>query len=76
MHHNPGSCKSLAVAGAGFDVFEAEPKVSPGLIEMENVVLLPHLGSATVETRVAMGMTVLKNAQAFFAGEAPPDRVA
>ena len=46
------------------------------LLEMENVVLLPHLGSAALETRVAMGMTVLKNDLAFFAGEAPPNRVA
>ena len=68
--------RSGAIAGAGLDVFEGEPKVSPELIGMENVVLLPHLGSATVETRVAMGMTVLKNAEAFFAGEAPPNRVA
>ena len=43
---------------------------------MENVVLLPHLGSATRETRVAMGLRVLENARAFFAGEAPRDRVA
>ncbi len=43
---------------------------------MENVVLLPHLGSATAETRVAMGMTALDNARAFFAGQTPPDRVA
>ncbi len=68
--------QSGAIAGAGLDVFEGEPKVTPRLVEMENVVLLPHLGSATLETRVAMGMTVLKNAQAFFAGEAPPNRVA
>ena len=64
------------IAGAGLDVFEAEPQATPALLEMENVVLLPHLGSATLETRVAMGMTVLKNAQAFFAGEEPPNRVA
>jgi lactate dehydrogenase-like 2-hydroxyacid dehydrogenase len=68
--------RSGAIAGAGLDVFEGEPKVNPELIGMENVVLLPHLGSATIETRVAMGMTVLKNAEAFFAGEAPPNRVA
>jgi lactate dehydrogenase-like 2-hydroxyacid dehydrogenase len=43
---------------------------------MENVVLLPHLGSATMDTRVAMGMKVIENAQAFFAGKAPPNRVA
>jgi lactate dehydrogenase-like 2-hydroxyacid dehydrogenase len=68
--------RSGAIAGAGLDVFEAEPQVSPELIEMENVVLLPHLGSATLETRVAMGMKVVENAQAFFAGETPPNRVA
>ena len=64
------------IAGAGLDVFEEEPEVSPTLIERENVVLLPHLGSATQETRVAMGMKVLENAKAFFAGEEPPTRVA
>ncbi len=64
------------IAGAGLDVDEGEPQVSPELIPMENVVLLPHLGSATTETRVAMGMMVLDNAEAFFAGETPPNRVA
>lgn len=64
------------IAGAGLDVYEAEPKVTPALLEKENVVLLPHLGSATRETRVAMGMRVVENAVAFFAGETPPDRVA
>jgi lactate dehydrogenase-like 2-hydroxyacid dehydrogenase len=64
------------IAGAGLDVFEAEPKVSAGLLEMENVVLLPHLGSATRETRIAMGLRVLDNALAFFSGAEPADRVA
>ncbi len=64
------------IAGAGLDVYEGEPEVAPELIAMENVVLLPHLGSATTETRVAMGMKVLDNAEAFFAGETPPNRVA
>jgi lactate dehydrogenase-like 2-hydroxyacid dehydrogenase len=64
------------IAGAGLDVFEAEPQVSQGLLNREDVVLLPHLGSATVETRVAMGLRVLENAKAFFAGDEPPDRVA
>lgn len=67
--------RSGTIAGAGLDVFEAEPRVSEALIEMENVVLLPHLGSATLETRVAMGMRVVDNALAFFAGETPPDKV-
>jgi lactate dehydrogenase-like 2-hydroxyacid dehydrogenase len=66
---------SGAIAGAGLDVYEAEPEVHRELLDRENVVLLPHLGSATRETRVAMGMKVLDNAKAFFAGEEPPDRV-
>lgn len=64
------------IAGAGLDVFEGEPKVHEGLLRRENVVLLPHLGSATRETRIAMGMRVLENALAFYAGEVPRDRVA
>jgi lactate dehydrogenase-like 2-hydroxyacid dehydrogenase len=68
--------KAGTIAGAGLDVYESEPKVSPDLASLENVVLLPHLGSATEETRVAMGMRVARNVQAFFAGEPPPDRVA
>lgn len=64
------------IAGAGLDVFEQEPSVSPGLLDRENVVLLPHLGSATRETRVAMGLKVLENATAFFGGAEPPNRVA
>ena len=44
------------IAGAALDVFEHEPRVHPGLLELENVVLVPHLGSATEETREAMGM--------------------
>ncbi len=63
------------IAGAGLDVFEAEPKVSEALLDMENVVLLPHLGSATRETRVAMGRRVIRNLEAFFAGRTPPDKV-
>ena len=65
-----------AIAGAGLDVYEAEPKVVPELVTLNNVVLLPHLGSATIETREAMGMKVLDNAEAFFAGTLPPNRVA
>src|SRR5215213_2706880 len=61
--------ESGKIAGAALDVYEQEPKVTAQLLEMENVVLLPHLGSATVETRVAMGERVLKNLEAFFAGE-------
>jgi len=64
------------IAGAGLDVFEREPAVSDALRRMENVVLLPHLGSATVETRVAMGERALDNLIAFFDGREPRDRVA
>jgi len=67
--------KSGTIAGAGLDVFEGEPKVPQELIAMENVVLLPHLGSASLETRVAMGMRVVDNLQAFFAGETPQDKL-
>ena len=49
------------IAGAGLDVYEREPQVTAALLSMENVVLLPHLGSATTATRVAMGMRVLRN---------------
>ena len=63
------------IAGAGLDVFEKEPNVSPVLAAMENVVLLPHLGSATQETRIAMGMRVVENIEAFFAGDAPRDKL-
>ncbi|KAA1182485.1 D-glycerate dehydrogenase [Rhizobium tropici] len=64
------------IRGAGLDVYEAEPHVPERLRAMDNVVLLPHLGSATKETRTAMGMKVVDNITAFFAGHQPPDRVA
>ncbi len=63
------------LASAGLDVFEAEPQIHPGLLALENVVLLPHLGSATRETREAMGMRVVDNLVAFFDGRRPPDQV-
>lgn len=64
------------LAGAGLDVYEGEPNVPEALTSLENVVLLPHLGSASTETRIAMGMRVAANLEAFFAGEAPPDQLA
>lgn len=63
------------IAGAGLDVYEFEPSVVADLKEMENVVLLPHLGSATIETRTAMGARALANIAAFVAGRVPPDAV-
>jgi glyoxylate reductase len=59
------------IAGAGLDVFEREPAIDPGLLELENVVLIPHLGSATIETRTAMGVLAARNAVAVLAGEPP-----
>lgn len=67
--------KCKQIAGAGLDVFEHEPLVNEELLSMENVVLLPHLGSATQETRKAMGMRVIENLEAFFADKEPRDRV-
>jgi lactate dehydrogenase-like 2-hydroxyacid dehydrogenase len=64
------------IAGAGLDVYEREPHVTSELMSMENVVLLPHLGTATLETRIAMGMRVAENLEHYFSGREPPDRVA
>jgi lactate dehydrogenase-like 2-hydroxyacid dehydrogenase len=64
------------IAAAGLDVYEGEPAVHPALLTQENVVLLPHLGSATLQTRTAMGMRAADNLDAFFSGIAPPNRVA
>lgn len=64
------------IAAAGLDVYEGEPQVHPGLIDLPNVVLLPHLGSATIEARTAMGMKVADNLDRFFASEPLLDPVA
>lgn len=63
------------IAGAGLDVYEGEPNVDPALIALENVVLLPHLGSATLSTRTAMGEKALENLVAFFNKHPIPDKV-
>ena len=63
------------IAAAALDVFESEPHVNPKLMDLENVVLLPHLGSATVEGRVAMGDKVILNAKRFIDGYQPPDKL-
>lgn len=64
------------IAGAGLDVYPDEPRVDPRLLELPGVVLLPHLGSATIESRTAMGEKVLANLVAFVEGRELPDRVA
>lgn len=68
--------QSGAIAGAGLDVFEKEPDVPEALRGLENVTLLPHIGSATLETRIAMGMCAVDNLVAFFADKVPPNQVA
>ncbi len=60
---------------AGLDVFNNEPKIHPGYRDLSNVMLLPHIGSATVETRDAMGFRALDNLEAFFGGTEPKDRL-
>ncbi len=64
-----------AIAAAGLDVYEREPKIAKSLLGLDNVVLAPHLGSATNEGRVAMGEKVLINIKTFVDGHTPPDRV-
>ena len=68
--------RSGKLAAAGLDVFKNEPAIDPAFREIENAFLLPHIGSATHETRDAMGFRALDNLDAFFAGQAPRDRVA
>ena len=64
-----------AIAGAGLDVYAREPEIEPGLLELDNVVLAPHLGSATREGRIAMGEKVIVNIRSFVDDHNPPDRV-
>ena len=66
---------SGGIAGAGLDVFEFEPEVNPRLLGLPNAVLLPHLGSATVEARTEMGEKVIINIRTWMDGHRPPDRV-
>ena len=63
------------IAGAGLDVFEHEPAVNPKLLRLDSVVLLPHMGSATIEGRLAMGEKVIISIKTFVDGHTPPDRV-
>ncbi|MCS6987281.1 MAG: D-glycerate dehydrogenase [Sphingomonadaceae bacterium] len=63
------------IAGAALDVFEHEPRIHPRLLELPNVVLLPHMGSATYEARQEMGEKVITNIRVFADGHRPPDQV-
>jgi len=63
------------IAAAGLDVYEGEPAVNPALLELENAVLMPHLGSSTRVTRVAMGMTAARNLVAALGGQIPPNLI-
>ena len=67
--------KSGKIAGAGLDVYENEPAITPELLDLDNVILLPHIGSATIEGRISMGDKVIINIQTFVDGHTPPDRV-
>lgn len=67
--------KEKRIAGAGLDVYENEPNISPSLLNLENVVLLPHMGSNTIETRDAMGRCAVENVTAFIEGEELPNPV-
>ncbi len=67
--------RASEIAGAGLDVFEHEPAINPKLRELDNVVLLPHMSSATIEGRLDMGEKVVINIKTFADGHRPPDRV-
>ena len=63
------------IGGAGLDVFDGEPNIMPETLTAPNIVMLPHLGSATDETRVEMGMRAMENLNAIMSGNAPRDPV-
>jgi lactate dehydrogenase-like 2-hydroxyacid dehydrogenase len=64
--------KSGHLAAAGLDVFEGEPKLNPGYVDLKNVFLLPHIGTATIESRTNMGMLALDNIDAVLNGRPAP----
>ncbi len=64
--------KNKVIWGAGLDVYENEPAMEPGLAELDNVVIVPHIASATIETRTKMGLMAVENILAIFAGRTPP----
>ena len=65
--------RSGTIGGAGLDVYENEPELCPGLLELDNAVLLPHVGSATIETRTLMALMAAQNLLAGLRGEHPPN---
>jgi lactate dehydrogenase-like 2-hydroxyacid dehydrogenase len=65
--------KERRLAAAGLDVFEGEPRFNPGFLELDNVALVPHIGSATRATRTAMAMLASKNLSAVLSGKRPPN---
>jgi lactate dehydrogenase-like 2-hydroxyacid dehydrogenase len=65
--------EARVITSAGLDVFEREPHVHPKLLQLENVVLAPHIGSASVDTRLKMSMTAVENAVAAIEGRRPPN---
>ena len=65
--------KKGKIGGAGLDVYEKEPELTPGLTELDNVILLPHVGSATLETRTEMARLAAENLLAGLRGEIPPN---
>jgi glyoxylate reductase len=67
--------KTGIIAGAGLDVYEQEPAIHPALTELKQVVLLPHLGSATLQARVQMGLVCLRNIEAVLEGHSAPNQV-
>ena len=67
--------KSGTIAGAGLDVFEREPRINPGLLELENAILAPHIASASLETRTAMALMAAENVVAALKGQRPPNVV-
>jgi glyoxylate reductase len=67
--------EACLIAGAGLDVFENEPAINPKLLTSDRVIVLPHMGSSTIEGRVDMGEKVIINIKTFLDGHNPPDRV-
>ena len=74
-HGKPRPGDNGTIKGAGLDVFANEPKLHPDYLALSNVMLLPHLGSATLETRTAMGMLAIDNLDAVLSDRAPPHGV-